>query len=265
MKISGKTILIPAIMAFLNCNQGQQDPVSSVPGKGSSGKAPLVIDESKLLIAPDVKNHASAALGKSASTYYTYVIGSGLNTGDLTYMMADSYQGEMYFIGPNAISGTYHLQATYSSRFTAYPENLWTASSPYQVSAPLSDYEQVEQHWFVNTTTDASRQCGTLRQWAVTIDYKVSSEANYDWLYINSTGNTCGDVGVIRKKVSGEDQGSVSFTLPANCPNAWVGAYYIKDGSLASGTDQGMIKNVRMAPMFTSCICVPSPGTGCQH
>ena len=40
--------------------------------------------------------------------------------------------------------------------------------------------------------------------------------------------------------------GKVSFNIPAECPNMWLGIYYIKDYSIARGGDYARIANVRI-------------------
>jgi hypothetical protein len=195
-----------------------------------------------------------------AGPYYTFGIGSGISSSDLLKVMDNS---ESYFVGPYAVAGNSYLQATYSERFTKYPEALWSQNLEWLRSAGLFDGEQTEQHWFVNTA--APMICGrTATTWSVRMDYEVSSEPSWDWLWINSTGSKCGDAGVVHKRVSGSEAGSVSFKLPAGCSAAWIGVYYIKDGSLAGGQDMGRVKNVSITPDIPACICNPPPGQkGC--
>jgi len=267
-------LALPALMALVNCNQTENGSAAAVSGPGS--KPPLVFDESKL-VPPDIEairaRQAKSAteetgiqpLAKSAAGSigsYTFGIGTGVTSGDLAYEMVDGSEGEGRFLGPYKNPGNDWIEATNSSRFNltqpngTWPEALWVPYSPWQNSGVLLDNESSEQHFFINTTTNANAWCRTRLPWQVDLDYKVSSESGWDMMWIKSTG-TCGDAGVVRLKISGEQTGHLSFQLPDGCSNAWVGIYYIKDGSLARGSDRASIKNVAIRPMIPTAICPP--------
>jgi hypothetical protein len=205
----------------------REDQIKVVVGRKS---AATVLEGKQLASLGDGKIEVKSA------PYYVFGIGNGISNSDYTNARApDGYYGTEPKFPPNNF-----FEATYSSRAAGAPENLWTTNGAWLQSGGLLDSEQTEVHYYW--------QHNDIWGYHVDVDYQVSSEANYDYLWINSTSSdgNCNNPGVVRKKVSGEQSGKVSFDIPAFCPNMWLGVYYIKDSSWIGGGDFARIKNVRI-------------------
>lgn len=259
-----KIFPLAMMVAFAGCTN--IEGVSDGHAENSpSSKPPLEFDESSILVPPDIASIrakfksrvaedqiALKALPKAASTHYTYGIGNGLSSADyeLVYPSHSNSNTNCLKVFPNnpsfvGCAGNNFLEATYSSRFNSYPEQLWVHNGNWLQSGDLNDNEQAEIHFTWDMTG------GAPAYW-VEVDYEVSSEANYDYLWINSTGipGVCNNPGVVRRKVAGQESGTVSFSIYRDCGTAWVGIYYIKDYSVSQYGDYGRIKNVRITSQW---------------
>jgi hypothetical protein len=178
----------------------------------------------------------------SSATYYLYTIGSGISSADKNLARASSgyYGPEPVF---NSTGNTFY-EATYSSRLAADPENnLWVPDGTWLRSGSMTDNEQTEVHYYF----DMSQGGSGFSSYHVEVQYDISTEANYDWVYINSTSpSNCNSPGMIRKQISGTQSGTVGFDIPRSCGMGWLGIYYIKDYSVSSNPDYVRIKNVRI-------------------
>lgn len=151
-----------------------------------------------------------------------------------------------------------NYEATYFSRVASNPALMWQPVSGQRAiqSMVLLDNEQVESHFFPERVPRYRKQWPYDQNgWydiQVELDYEVSSESGYDYLWVTSTASNsaCNSPGVVRAMVSGINSGHVSFSIPGECENPWVGVYYIKDGSLSRNGDYGRVKNVNMWPMI---------------
>lgn len=254
MRTYSKFLLVPAVAALVNCNQPDTTGPDAGPSQASQ-KAPLKFDETPLLY-PTIIGKGKPALGKAASTYYTFWAPSQIDWSDCNYQKL-GMSGE-YNCGTNYGYQINHAEATYSSRVAANPALMWQPVSGIKglQNMVLLDNEQAESHLFPTRVPQYSRQPPYNQiGWypiKVDLDYKVSSEANYDFLWINSTAanGSCNSPGVVHKMVSGIDSGHVSFTIPGECENPWIGIYYIKDYSVSSNGDYARIKNVSIWPMI---------------
>jgi hypothetical protein len=258
-----KAVPLGMVLAFAGC--GNLDGVTDGQAENAgSSKPPLEFDEASILVPPDLNSirdrfrsrvtedqTAPKALPKAAANYYTFGMHTGMNTND--YQAVYNKFGNAHCPGDHDYrypafwycpQNTF-IQATYSSRFTSNQDGMWLGigipQGPGLQSAYLADNEQVEMHF----TWDMRG----MKDFQVTVKYEVGSEANYDYLWINSTGSsgTCNSPGVVRKKVSGVEANTISFTIPSSCGTGWVGIYYIKDGSLSRNGDFVRIHNVEIA------------------
>jgi hypothetical protein len=255
MRSKMKILMLPAILAFFNCNHIETTQPS---GKtGDSNKPPLVFDESTILHPPGTA--MPKALGKTASTYYSYSIGNGLTQADLNKACYASggwpndcllYPVWVNGVLKNIITAPYGAfsENTYSGNFSSNPENLWVSNGAWLQSGVLLDNEQAEQHY---TVTDHTWPNNSFSQYHISLDYEVSSESNFDYLWINSTStSSCNNPGQVHKYVSGQQSGSVSFYVPRSCGTIWLGIYYIKDYSVSSNGDYARIKNLKIEPAY---------------
>lgn len=243
-----------AFLTLIGCNKVDNLTGDSTGNPETGKKAPLVFDESSILRPPAIGKSENAPSAKTASTYYTFWAPSQIDWSDCSYQMAGT--AGTYSCGTTSGYQTGHVEATYSSRVAANPSQIWQPVSGMKAiqNMVLLDNEQAESHLFPARVPRYSRtwpynQIG----WypiRVDLDYEVSSESGWDYLWINSTAsdNSCNSPGVVRAKVSGVQSGHVSFTIPGECENPWVGVYYIKDGSLSHNGDYGRVKNVSMWP-----------------
>jgi hypothetical protein len=261
MKEYFKILILPAALIVANCNQGE---ITQPQEQKTSGKAPFSFDESKILVPPSMKSRVptsginNAPLAKTASTYYQYGIGWGISQADLDQDCKDGsncllYKVNVNGVWKNIITAPYgnFIEATYSDRFSSNPENLWVANGDWEQSGILLDNEQTEQHFLV---TDHVWPNDNFSVYEVSMDYDVSSESGYDWLWINSTASnsSCNSPGVVRAKVSGTltQTGHVYFQIPRSCGTIWVGVYYIKDGSVSSNGDWARIRHLMIQPGY---------------
>jgi hypothetical protein len=247
-----------SMLALVGCNTGEK--VSGGPEAGpaetpAASKPPLRFDESRLLYpptaAPSLLPSGSGAaegrvqaapLAKTAATYYQFFIGSQISEADYKKVYENSSLGftcasyaRPIFLCPDKI----FTEATYSSRLAAKPESTWNINGDWVQTGYLLDNEQAEMHFQWN-------MAGARWDYDIKVEYEVSSETGYDYLYINSTASdgSCNSPGVIRKKVSGQQSGTVYFRIPPACGTGWLGIYYIKDGSLRSFGDYARIKKI---------------------
>lgn len=177
-----------------------------------------------------ITTHART-LAESAPAYYTYSNGNGIGNADFNLAYNPIWWGPEYNTQVNSF-----IEATYSSRLSSRPEDLWIPNGGWLQSGLLRDNEQAEQHFIWIR--------GACR---IEVDYEVSSEENYDYLWICSTASdgSCNNPGVVRKKVSGQQSGRVTFTIDkSNCSFLWLGIYYIKDSSVSKYGDYARIKKV---------------------
>lgn len=232
MNIKHGALAAAAIASLLACDQPAVTQTGSTerePEKtAASPKKPLVFDASKILVPPAKPgSEGNPALAKSASTYYTFWAGNQITWDDYNHLCPS---------GCGAIGSM--AEATYAGRFTAYPDDMWFRDHDYRLSSrQLYDNEQAELHFFIPT---GSGTPGGFNTRYVSLGWDVSSEAGYDKLYITSTASdgSCNSPGVIRQMASGEASGTLSFSVPGNCGQIWVGVYYIKDYSVSSGNDR---------------------------
>jgi hypothetical protein len=172
-----------------------------------------------------------------SAPYYVFGIGNGITNADYLKARAQTgYGGTEPKFPPHNF-----FEATYSSRLAGAPESLWTTNAEWLQTGGLLDNEQTEVHYYWQPTD--------YYDYHVDVEYQVSSEANYDYIWINSTSSdwrVCNSPGVVRTKQSGEKSDTVSFDIPADCRTMWLGIYYIKDYSVAGGNDFARIKNVRI-------------------
>lgn len=242
------------MLALVGCNTGEK--VSGAPETGSAGntavsKPPLQFDESTILyphVTATMKLRTgegpvqAAPLAKTAATAYRFFMGSQISEADYrkAYLFSTPGFSCESYARPNFLCpGKVFTEATNSSRVAANPESTWTINGDWVQSGYLLDYEHAEMDFQWN-------MAGARWDYDINIEYEVSSETGYDYLYINSTASdgSCNSPGVIRKKVSGQQSGSVSFRIPPACGMGWVGIYYIKDGSLRRFGDYARIKRV---------------------
>jgi hypothetical protein len=235
MKVLKGALAAAAIVSLVACEQpGVTQAPKEQNGESTSAspKKPLEFDVSKILYPPaDPGYNLNPALAKSAATYYTFPLSSPSTLDDYNYLCQ---------LGCGNINSV--VEATYSGRFTAYPENLWYITHGLRLTAgPITDNEQTEIHFFIPTGTGTP---GGFNTRYVTLSYEVNTEANYDKVYINSTASngSCNSPGVVRSVLSGYTQGTATFSVPGNCGQIWVGVYYIKDISL---TAPGEVVNIR--------------------
>lgn len=219
-------------------------------------KPPLVFDDSSVLYPPSVEVTTTTArrnqpadglalqpraLPLDLATYYTFGIGSGISSNDLTFLQKPGGLGvDINFTA----AGNSFLEATYSSRLANAPEKLWAPNGVWMQAAAMLDSEQTEIHFNWQMTPG---------YYQVDLDWAVNSELNYDYLWINSTSSAnCNSPGIVHRKVSGTNQsGSASFQIPGDCGRGWVGIYYIKDGSVTASGEYARIKNVRIQRLGT--------------
>ena len=255
-----KFLMLPAVLALANCNQ--TEPVKSGSElAGGSNKAPLAFDESTILRPPGNLTNPMA-LGKTASTYYQFSIGNGLTNSDLNQTciagvpvwpnkcgIPTYYNGSQWVPLIPSPGGSF-FEATYSDRLAGIPDSMWFSSGNWLKAAAILDNEQVEQHYIVTNTAPYTRTNHS-EKWMISLDYSVNSEANYDYLWINSTADypSCNNPGVVRAKIAGaQKSGHVSFIVSEGCPTVWLGIYFIKDGSVTVANEAAQIQNLLIQP-----------------
>jgi hypothetical protein len=238
-----KFLVAPAALILVHCNQ-IEPTAASASKNAASNKAPLVFDES-VLLRPPAYNKDMGALAKTATTpYYVFSAPGQIDWSDCDAQVLD---GEWNYPCGSSPYLVHHTEATYSSRVAANPAAMWTAVPGMHAiqNRVLFDNEQAESHLFPPPMLKAG---GGLHNIIVDLDFEVSSEEGWDYLYITSTASdgSCNSPGVVREKVSGVQSGHVSFVIPAYCENPWVGVYYIKDGSLSAHGDYARVENVEI-------------------
>jgi len=78
----------------------------------------------------------------------------------------------------------------------------------------------------------------------VTFDWKVSSEANYDFLALVVLTRSLGQTDIVRRTSGERNWETVSLNIPAG--GHWLVWGYTKDGSGSFGQDTGWIDNIRI-------------------
>jgi hypothetical protein len=239
--ISTTTISMTLVLALLGCDQ----IVKGTDGKGNNTKA----------IKAPLEGMDNGALHKtSAATYYTFGIGSGLTNVDLNQALLPSGFMNKYLVGgiwkpviPSP-GGTF-IEATYSSRLAGTPENMWVSNAGWLQSGTVLDNEQIEQHYNIINAAPYTGSPSS-RAWAISFDYAINTEADFDYFWVNSTGlfPACNSPGIVREKISGLNKtGRISFTIEKGCSNPWLGLYYIKDGSVTVANEYVRIKNLSIS------------------
>lgn len=231
MKVLKGALTAAAIVSLVACEQSgvtQAPKDQNGESTSASPKKPLEFDVSKILYPPaNPGDKGNRALAKTAA-YHTYPLSHWATSDDYNYFCSSG--------GCGAISSV--VEATYASRFTAYPQDLWFPNhGPRLTTGPIDHNEQTEIHFWVPT---GSGTPGGFNTRYVSLGWEVSTEAGWDKFYITSTASdgSCNSPGVIREIVSGEANSTTSFSVPGNCGQIWIGVYYIKDGSLIGGSDR---------------------------
>jgi hypothetical protein len=233
------------LMAIVGCEQAAN--VAAGPDQAAnSSKPPLVFDEGSILYPMRNSQSYEKALAKTAVTYYTYFIGSGISSSDYQFLYpnyASAVTSGGYYPDFRA-AGNAFVEATYSSRFNGAAEGMWAQNGVWLQTGTLYDNEQAEIHFQWTEAGDYD--------YSVQVDYEVSSESNYDYLWINGTtqGAGCNSPGSVYKKVSGVASGTAYFQVPRNCGMGWLGIYYIKDGSVSSNGDYARVKQVKIQKLI---------------
>jgi len=262
MKNAALVLLSVGITAGLGCGNPDSQGEDSAQA-GASEKEPPVLDEETVrpAVLHVLRSRGSlerapgtfAPLGETprapfpgpgggpyASPYYTFTIGNGISGADLDLVQVPGgYGPDVDFTA----AGNAFVEATYSSRFNDDAEILWVPNGAWLQSGDLSDNEQAEVHFVWDMTAGGG---GFNRYW-VEMEYEVSSEENYDFLWINSTSDSnCNSPGVVHERLAGQHAGKVGFEIFSHCITGWVGVYFIKDYSVSRYGDYGRIKNVKI-------------------
>lgn len=72
------------------------------------------------------------------------------------------------------------------------------------------------------------------------LQYMVSTENNYDWLYINING------AVLLKKAGSIGWTNFSYVPSTPIANCLVKIYYYKDGSVSSNSDRVWVRDIQL-------------------
>ena len=186
----------------------------------------------------------------------TVVYGNGLDTVTYDYSVGDT----IALVVPGATNGLYfegwYEDADFTTAFTAttISGNVtvycnWTDTIPYTIAQYNSAYSMVYNAetgaWTTTNQGAGSSYCGfTITadnvDIEITFDYTVSSEANWDILYVYANGQEM----LGKSTGSGEKSGTITVTLRAGNT---LQLYYKKDSGGNKGSDTATITNLTVA------------------
>lgn len=118
--------------------------------------------------------------------------------------------------------------------------NIYLTQQSERKELSFKDWESTNAGQNNSTSSNTYEFKGTKGD-VVSFDWRVSSEAKYDYLAV-----TCNGEEVLNK--SGEDFGSYSYTIPSDGTYSFV-VTYSKDKGDSSGSDKAWIKNFKVMPM----------------
>ena len=118
--------------------------------------------------------------------------------------------------------------------------NIYLTQQSERKELSFKDWESTNAGQNNSTSSNTYEFKGTKGD-VVSFDWRVSSEAKYDYLAV-----TCNGEEVLNK--SGEDFGSYSYTIPSDGTYSFV-VTYSKDKGDSSGSDKAWIKNFKVTPM----------------